>query len=889
MSRHYSKFFSYHFLSCFLVICIILSIPVNAEKAVPDGPYLGQKPPGKTPQIFAPGIISTGETEGCCVFTNNGKYLIFKRSADKTPDIFEMECINNKWTKPRPVPFQGKYRGSDFTFDPAGKVFYFAYRRPIKKGDPIPRGGVIWTVEKTAKGWTQPKPLGPAINTGWHVSYPCVTNNGTMYYFTRRLEPPSPGLSDIYLAKRVNGKYPKVEKLGDVINTEHHEWDPYIAPDESYMIFCSTKPGGFGSDDLYITFRKDGKWTKPVNMGKEFNSPGYDNRPFVTADGKYFFYTSQRKNKEAAAKGKNAPGNGSRDVYWVDASVINDFKAKALGKQERPLQVETENVNAHVYMISGDYGNMLVSKGKDGFLLVDTKHDSMIPLIEGELKKLGNHRVKYILNTHFHGDHIGGNKGMAKDGAVIIAHENVRERMQRKHYNEFFKGSSKIAPKEALPTLTFKKETSLHFNGDEILMSHFPGHTDGDSVVFFRKANVVHLADLYFNILVPSAEMSAGGSLHYMIDSLNKLMPMLNDKTKVVPGHGPVATKKELQQYIDMLTGVRDKIVKGIADGKTSKDMVAAKLMKAYEKKLLFGWFNLDRFVQYHYIELSRFKDFPVPTAAKASKPFKPVLYAPGIISDIWNELNAAITPDQSEIFFSRKVGDGDYTLMHMKRSNGGWAAPVIAPFCGKYSDVDPSISPDGKKMLFASSRPFPGKGTNDNYDIWIMDKTASGWSTPYHAGPKVNSPGGEVHPVLTKSGNLYFASDRKGGKGKKDIYRSKFKNGRFSAPVNLGKTINTADHESDCYVDPSERFLIFCSTRPGGQGKVDLYISFNKNGKWTAPKNMGKTINTAEVEYAPMLSPDGKTFFFTRKGKSQNGGGDVYHISAKYIEQLKK
>ena len=168
-------------------------------------------------------------------------------------------------------------------------------------------------VKKTLTGWTEPKPFGLVINTRFHESYPCLAKNKNCYFFSRR--PGGYGDSDLYMSKYLKGKYQKPVNLGQKLNTEYHEWDTYIAPDESYMIYCSTMPGGLGSDDLYVTFRqKDGSWSKPIHMGTEINSEKSENRPYVTPDGKYLFYTSTK--------------TGKRDIYWVDAKIIEQFKPK---------------------------------------------------------------------------------------------------------------------------------------------------------------------------------------------------------------------------------------------------------------------------------------------------------------------------------------------------------------------------------------------------------------------------------------------------------------------------------------------------------------------------------------------------------------------------------
>ncbi len=290
------------------------------------GPYLGQKPPGMVPELFAPGIICTEKYEGASAFSIDGKLFIFRRLTSYMqvyPDIYMMKEMNSRWTKPQPLSFQGKYRAGDFTLAPDGKTLYFASNRPLKgDGEPLTTGDNLWKVEITEEGWSKPRPFGSLINTERHESYPSLAGNGTLYFFRR--EPKV--RTEIYRSRLVDGQYTEPKDLGAPINTEFDEWDPYIAPDESYLVFCSTKPAGYGEDDLYISFKKeDNSWANPINMGAEINSAGSENRPYVTLDGKYLFFTSTKR----PGKGIAAKAAGSRDIYWVDARIIGKFKIKA--------------------------------------------------------------------------------------------------------------------------------------------------------------------------------------------------------------------------------------------------------------------------------------------------------------------------------------------------------------------------------------------------------------------------------------------------------------------------------------------------------------------------------------------------------------------------------
>jgi Tol biopolymer transport system component len=287
----------------------------RGDLSVLKGSYLGQKPPGVIPKVFAPGIVSTEANEGCSGFLNDATLYVFKRTYSDTNrrDIFMTEMKNGGWTQPIPAPFDSRFSDGDFTVAPDGKTLYFTSRRSLRGEDKESDSSNIWITEIRGGDWSEPYALEYPVNTEHHDSYPSVTQEGTIYFFSRR--PGGLGKSDIYRSRLINGKYKEAENLGPVINTTEDEWDPFIAADESFLIFCSTKPGGYGRDDLYVTFRRqDDSWTEPVNFGDDFNSSGLDNRPYITPDGKYFFFV--------------CAVNGNRDIYWVDAKIIMELKQK---------------------------------------------------------------------------------------------------------------------------------------------------------------------------------------------------------------------------------------------------------------------------------------------------------------------------------------------------------------------------------------------------------------------------------------------------------------------------------------------------------------------------------------------------------------------------------
>jgi Tol biopolymer transport system component len=255
----------------------------------------------------------------------------------------------------------------------------------------------------------------------------------------------------------------------------------------------------------------------------------------------------------------------------------------------------------------------------------------------------------------------------------------------------------------------------------------------------------------------------------------------------------------------------------------------------------------------------------PRPPYAVDGPLTEPRMLAPGVISTADDEFGGAFTPDGKTVFFDKTVSRHYlYVICESHFVNGTWTTPEIAPFSGVYRDSDPVLSPDGRTLFFVSDRPVNGRPKTD-FDIWIVKKTASGWSEPENLGAPVNGESGEYFASVTAKGDLYFSSDRTGGKGGLDVWVSRLVNGKYGEPVNLGDAINTPAWELDCMVAPDESFMIVGAIgRPDSYGNYDLYVSRNRDGAWTPVESLGPKINTASREYSPRLSPDGRYLFFT-------------------------
>lgn len=228
-------------------------------------------------------------------------------------------------------------------------------------------------------------------------------------------------------------------------------------------------------------------------------------------------------------------------------------------------------------------GNVAVSAGEDGVLMVDDQFAPLRQKILEAIGKVSRGPIRLVLNTHWHHDHTGGNELMAKDGVIIVAHENVRKRLSSTQFNEYYWSKTyPPSPPAALPTVTFNDAVTFHLNGEEIYAFHVaPAHTDGDTVVYFRKANVVHMGDLYRAGGYPFIDLSSGGSVDGMIAAADRVLQLIHPGAKIIPGHGPlsspVSSPKDLKAYRDMLATVRDRILRQIKEGKTVEQVLASK------------------------------------------------------------------------------------------------------------------------------------------------------------------------------------------------------------------------------------------------------------------------------------------------------------------------
>ncbi|MBN1582890.1 MAG: PD40 domain-containing protein [Anaerolineae bacterium] len=287
----------------FLIFCWLNRKPQFLDLS---GPYLGQKPPGIKAELFAPGIIPN-DLHSVTIFSPDGTQVYWKEMDPSKTHLFFSELVNDRWTVPSSASFGSILFDSDdpcFSID--GQKLFFTSWRPVKWYSPLPHKERIWYVEKQRHGWSKPKPVADAVNAmdiHWQMS---VTQDETLYFASD---------GDIYRSTFSHGQYAAPEKLGAAINADSNQGTPFIAPDESYLLFSSDRrDGSYGMYDLYISFRQaNGAWSQASNLGADVNSSGQELYPYVSPDGRFLFFLSNR---------------GTSRVYWLDAQIVEQFEPK---------------------------------------------------------------------------------------------------------------------------------------------------------------------------------------------------------------------------------------------------------------------------------------------------------------------------------------------------------------------------------------------------------------------------------------------------------------------------------------------------------------------------------------------------------------------------------
>jgi glyoxylase-like metal-dependent hydrolase (beta-lactamase superfamily II) len=273
------------------------------------------------------------------------------------------------------------------------------------------------------------------------------------------------------------------------------------------------------------------------------------------------------------------------------------------------VQVRSQRVAEGVYMLTGAGGNIGLSIGDDAVFVVDDQYAPLTPKILAAIAQLTDKPVRFVVNTHWHWDHTGGNEAMGKAGALIVAHDNVRRRMSSEQVNEFLQRTTPASPPGALPMITFSDTVTFHINGDDVAAFHVANaHTDGDAFILWRKANVVHAGDVFFNGRFPFIDLSSGGSIDGMIAAIDILLTLGDENAKIMPGHGELSDRAAVREYGKMLKTVRDRVRQQKSAGRSLEQTLAAHPTSEFDARWGTGFIKPDQFVTmvYQSVKITR-------------------------------------------------------------------------------------------------------------------------------------------------------------------------------------------------------------------------------------------------------------------------------------------
>ena len=277
--------------------------------------------------------------------------------------------------------------------------------------------------------------------------------------------------------------------------------------------------------------------------------------------------------------------------------------APALAQDFDAVEIETTPLSGGVYMLQGSGGNIGLAVGDDAVFLVDDQYAPLTPKILAAIRAVTPRPVRFVVNTHWHFDHTGGNENMAGEGALLVAHENVRRRMSSEQFIEALNRREPPSPPAALPVVTFSDEVSFHINGDSVVAVHVPpAHTDGDSFVYFAGANVLHTGDLFVSAGLPFVDLSSGGSVHGFIGAAERMLAMTNAQTRIIPGHGPVTDRARLEAFRDMLEMLVQRMRNEIGAGRSVEQVIEMDISRPYAREWPGGH---ERFLRLLHQELS--------------------------------------------------------------------------------------------------------------------------------------------------------------------------------------------------------------------------------------------------------------------------------------------
>ncbi len=474
-----------------------------------EGDYVGEKTPDSAAKLFSPLMVSSVVAEhGAPVFTPDGREVFWAVTFDDPSqgEILSMKRVGTTWSEVRPVAFsQPRVRDVSPVLSADGNRLYFQSCRPVATARATPEYN-IWFADRAGDGWAEPHLLDASISSG-KDGRPLVTKDGTLYFVSWR-----DGVNRIYRSALVNGRYGAPEKLDAPFNDD--VIPAWVSDDQARIIFESTRPGGLGKTDFWVSVRDgNGRWQEPANLGPGINSEADEAFGSFSPDGKYFFFGSNR--------------DGNADVYWVSAPALLSGVQK-----DTPAP---RKIADRLYTITGAGATVTVLVAEGAVLTVDSgvNPDDGAAIVRG-IRGVSQAPIRYVVYTHYHPDHVGGAAAFPST-TTVISHASTRRMLP---------SLEQITKRTFVsPQVTFDSELTLHVGGEEIRLLYLgPGHTGGDVMVYFPRQRVLHIGDLLFtNGWVPRLDADAGASVDNWLKIFDAIAAM--DVERIVPGHGEIVDK----------------------------------------------------------------------------------------------------------------------------------------------------------------------------------------------------------------------------------------------------------------------------------------------------------------------------------------------------------
>lgn len=295
-------------------------------------------------------------------------------------------------------------------------------------------------------------------------------------------------------------------------------------------------------------------------------------------------------------------------IFMISSVLLT---SPAVFAQEEDVEYQAQTLSDTLTMLIGKGGNVAISAGDEGVYLVDDQFPNIADKLLAQIRKISDKPIRFVINTHYHGDHTGGNEALAGQGAVIIAHDNIHQRMSTEQFNQFWNRSTPAATPAALPVITFSDTVTLHLNSEKTVVYHVPrAHTDGDSIIHFTGSNVIHMGDNYFRGLYPYIDLDGGGTVQGMIAAIDKALGLSDEATRIIPGHGPLSTRADLQSHREFLQNATDRVKALVDQGMSLDQAIAARPTAEWDDTIGKVWITPAQFVTFIYNSLTGVEHF---------------------------------------------------------------------------------------------------------------------------------------------------------------------------------------------------------------------------------------------------------------------------------------